>query len=393
MNFLFAYIQAVNPIKGGTERVTWAVATALKKKGHSVYFLATHATQADAPFTDQPEYILIDAKASHEERKQKVITTCRELNIDVVINECAEFGLSSIFSNKLLDGVRVISCTHLDIYGLVKYFHRPNPRSRIKRAVLSFLSFCGIQPYYFKYYRKYKKIFKEVVQVSDAVVVVTPVIAEQLRRFTGEKSARIVSILNPLTIACEQPRYDAQVKEKMLLYVGRLSHTKNVDMLLKAWRNISSKYPEWRLEIAGDGDEWEYLHDLVAKYNIPRVHFHGQVSNLSALYSRAEYLLLPSDSESFSCVVLESMAYGCHPIVFDYPSSPIVIPSPRLGTRVRRRSCWAYARAVADAIDTGRTNREEMDNVAQHLSQFDMDKLVLQWQALLEQIQISPEHE
>ena len=115
-----------------------------------------------------------------------------------------------------------------------------------------------------------------------------------------------------------------------------------------------------------------------------KIHFHGQVSNLSALYSRAEYLLLPSDSESFSCVVLESMAYVCHPIVFDYPSSPIVIPSPRLGTRVRRRSCWAYARAVADAIDTGRTNREEMDNVAQHLSQFDMDKLVFQWLALLE---------
>ena len=105
--------------------------------------------------------------ASHKERKQKVITTFRELNIEVVINECAEFGLSSIFSNKLLDGVRVIFRTHLDIYGLVKYFHSPDPRYRIKRAVLSFLSFCGIKPYYFKYYRKYKKIFKEVLQVYD----------------------------------------------------------------------------------------------------------------------------------------------------------------------------------------------------------------------------------
>lgn len=282
--------------------------------------------------------------------------------------------------------MKVISCIHFDIYGLVKYFNRPNPRTKIRRAVLSFLSFLGIQPYYLKYYRKYKKIFKEIVQVSDAVVLVTPVIAEQLRRFTGNKSARILSILNPLTIECEQPRYDAQVKEKMLLYVGRLTHTKNVDLLLKAWQKISAKYPEWKLEIAGDGPEKEYLHSLVAEYNIPRVHFHGQVRDLASLYSRAEYLLLPSDCESFSCVVLESMAYGAHPIVFDYPSAPIVIPNARLGTRVRRHTSQALARAISDAIDTGRNNSQEMENVAQHLSQFDIDKLVLQWQALLEQL-------
>lgn len=389
MNLLFVYIQAVNPIKGGTERVTWCVARALEKMGHSIFFLATHSTKNDKHFTNNPKYILIDEQANYEERKQKVITTCHELQIDVVINECAEFGLSSIFSNKVLNGVKVITCTHLDIYGLVKYFHRANPRSWFKRAVLSFLSFLGIQPYYFKFYRKYKKIFKEVVQVSDAVVVVTPVIAEELQRFTGEKSAKIVSILNPLTAECKTPNYNSELKEKMLLYAGRLSHTKNVDLILLAWKKISLQFPDWKLEIAGEGEERMRLLSLVERYKIPRVHFHGQVSNLDSLYSRAEYLLLASDCESFSCVVLESMAYGCHPIVFDYPSAPIVIPDSQLGTRVKRHSLRAFTRAITNAISTGVSNRNIMYKIDKHLSQFDIDKLAYEWQLLLEQITTS----
>lgn len=393
MNILVVYINAVDPVRGGTERVSYTVAEALKKKGHSVYFLATHATAADKRFEQQKEYFLIDSQVSYEERKQKIIEICRDLCIDVVINECAEFGLGTILSNKVLKGTKVISCTHLDIYGLVKYFHRPNPVSRIKRGILSFLAFFGIYPHYIKHYIMYKKIFREVVHGSDAVVAVTPIIAEQIKQFVGVKSDKITSILNPLTSDSLQPFYDAAAKEKVLLYVGRLSHTKNVDLILKSWNKIAAQYPEWSLEIAGEGDEKSRLVSLVERNRIPRVRFHGQVSNLAPLYSRAEYLLLASDSESFSCVVLESMAYGCHPIVFDYPSAPIVIPNPQLGTRVKRHSCRAFARTVANAISSGVTNRDVMHKVAEHLSQFDMDKLVLQWLALLEQIQISPEHD
>lgn len=386
MNILVVYINAVNPVKGGTERVSYTVAEALKKKGHSVYFLATHATAADKEFEQKKEYFLIDSQACHEERKQKIIEICRDLRIDVVINECAEVGLGSILCNKVLTGTKVISCTHLDIYGMVRYFHRPNPVSRIKRGILSCLAFFGIYPHYIKYYIRYKKIFREVVHGSDAVVAVTPVIAEQIKQFVGIKSDKITSILNPLTSDSLQPFYDTAAKEKVLLYVGRLSHTKNVDLILKAWNKIASRHPDWSLEIAGDGDEKARLVSLVEQARIPRVRFHGQVSNLAPLYSRAEYLLLASDTESFSCVVLESMAYGCHPIVFDYPSAPIVIPDAQLGTRVAKHSAAALACAITGAISTGVSNRDVMQKVAEHLRQFDMDKLVDHWQALLERV-------
>ena len=220
-----------------------------------------------------------------------------------------------------------------------------------------------------------------MLRVSDAVVVVTPIIAKQLKRLTGIHAEKIVSILNPLPLENLRPRYDATSKEKMFLFVGRLSQEKNVDLLLKAWAKIAPRYPEWKLEIAGSGNMLDNLLQLVEEQKIPRVRFHGHVENVGALYNRAEYLVLPSKHESFSCVVLESMAYGCHPIVFDYPSAPVVIPNSRLGTRIKHST-----KALAKAIQTNTSNQHNMDEIAEHLASFDMNKLSNEWQALLGQV-------
>ena len=171
----------------------------------------------------------------------------------------------------------------------------------------------------------------------------------------------------------------------MFLFVGRLSPEKNVDLLLKAWAKIAPRYPEWKLEIAGSGNMLDNLLQLVVELKIPRVQFHGHVENVGPLYNRAEYLVLPSKHESFSCVVLESMAYGCHPIVFDYPSAPVVIPNSRLGTRIKH-STKVLAKAMSMAIETNTSNQEHMEEVAAHLASFDIEKIAPNWESLLEKL-------
>ena len=70
MNILFVYIQPINPIKGGTERVTYTVANALKKLGLQVYFLATHASSRDSLLYDSEKYILLSKELTNEDRKK-----------------------------------------------------------------------------------------------------------------------------------------------------------------------------------------------------------------------------------------------------------------------------------------------------------------------------------
>ena len=397
MNLLFVYPQAIIPTRGGTERVAYTVANALCNYGHKVFFMATKSGSADAHLASQPEHILINENLNDEERKQAVITACEKHHIDVIINEGGEFEDFSIFSNLVLKNVRIITCLHFDVYGEIKYFRRERQyrnltTSSIKRRIINLCTFIGADPYRLKFYLSKRNKNRRMLQVSDAVVVVTPIIARQLKKITSSNSEKIVSILNPVPFANTRAEYNTALKEKVLLYAGRFSPDKNVDKILQAWAQIAPQFPEWKLEIAGDGEMRDELHALVQDQQIPRVHFHGHVKEVTPLYERAEYVLLASDCESFSCVVLEGYLHGCYPIVFGYPSAPIVIPDATLGTIVKNHTSSALARAISRSITNGVSNRQNLAAIRQHLRQFETAKLAAEWHELLQRLKPCSPH-
>lgn len=390
MNLLFVYPHAILPNRGGSERVAYTLAHALRKRGHQIWFMATKAADTDFNLAGNPEYILIPESLSEAKRKDAVIAACNENKIDVIINEGGEFEGFAIFSKDVLPKVKIITCLHFDVYGEIRYFRREEQyhnltTSKFKLAIIEMLTAVGVDPYRIKFYLSKRRRYRRMLQVSDAIVVVTPVIANQLKRLTGINSDKIVPILNPLIFAQRKPTYDAAAKEKMLLYVGRFSPDKNVDKILQAWARIAPQHPEWKLEIAGDGEMRESLHAMVREHRIPRVHFHGHVTDVESLYNRAEYLLLASDCEALPCVLQEALTYGCHPIIFDYPSAEVIIPSPSLGSRIKRHTVRALSREITEAIAANRSNASHLKEIEEHLSRFNTDQILACWTSLLEQ--------
>ena len=385
MNILFVYLTAIIPSRGGTERVTHYVANSLQARGHNIYYLATAAASDDIKQLQSANHFFLNPGSDLEERKKIVFKLCQSLHIDVIINEWGTWDNFYIFSKSVLPGIKIITCLHYDVYGAIKSHSHGRSSNPVKRFIIALFRHLGINLYLFKCLLSFRARYRKMLRVSDAVVVVTPIIAKELKLLTGIHPEKIISILNPLPFENTQPAYDAASKEKMFLFVGRLSREKNVDLLLKAWARIAPLHPEWKLEIAGSGDMQDSLLQLVEEMQIPRVQFLGHVENVGALYNRAEYLVLPSKHESFSCVVLESMAFGCHPIVFDYPSAPVVIPNSRLGSRINH-STKALAKAMSKAIQYHTSNREHMDEIAAHLASFDIEKIAPNWELLLENI-------
>ena len=389
MNLLFVYPHAIIPHRGGTERVAYTIATALRQKGHQVWFMATKSNDFDAHLKNQPDYLLIHESTSDDERKQAVIEVIERYQIDIIINEGGEFENFSIFSNEVLPKVKIITCLHFDVYGEIKYFRRNQQyknqtTSRIKRFIIDLCTFIGVDPYRIKFYMSKRSQFTKMLTVSDAVVVVTPIIAEQLKKITGINSNKIVSILNPAPFTSKKAKYDSSVKEKLLLYVGRFSPDKNVDKILQSWARLAPQYPDWKLEIAGDGEMRNDLLSMAQRLQIPRVHFHGHVEDVKPLYNRAEYVLLASDCEALPCVLQEALTFGCYPIIFDYPSSPIVISNNRIGTIIKRHTVNALANNIHNALKNRISNRHNLPFLHEHMQQFSIDMILPAWLKLLQ---------
>jgi len=96
----------------------------------------------------------------------------------------------------------------------------------------------------------------------------------------------------------------------LLLYVGRLSWEKGVDVLIEAMRRISAMRSDIGLLIAGDGPERRTLEKRARA--LPQVHFLGfqDWTRLPGFYAAADLFVLPSRREPWGMVVNEAMASG-----------------------------------------------------------------------------------
>lgn len=106
---------------------------------------------------------------------------------------------------------------------------------------------------------------------------------------------------------------------KKLLFFSRVHPKKGVDRLICAWAKIQNEFPDWRLVIAGKGEEdyISFLKGLAVQQGVDRVEFMGPVygDEKTKLYFEADIFILPTHSENFGIVVAEALACACPVIV------------------------------------------------------------------------------
>ena len=109
--------------------------------------------------------------------------------------------------------------------------------------------------------------------------------------------------------------------EHDLIYVGRLSHQKNIGLLLESIPKIKKEFPEIKVAIIGDGPD---KNNLINKANLLKikknVDFLGFIENKNKIYSlikSSKIFVLPSILEGFGIVVIEAHGCGIPTVIID----------------------------------------------------------------------------
>lgn len=111
-------------------------------------------------------------------------------------------------------------------------------------------------------------------------------------------------------------------KENIILAAGRLNVYKGFDVLLKALALIDfNLLKEWKVVIAGDGEERKSLESLAAKLRL-NVQFIGFVRDIESLYERAKIVVVTSKMEGFCNILMESIFFGTARISTDCIAGP-----------------------------------------------------------------------
>jgi glycosyltransferase involved in cell wall biosynthesis len=137
-----------------------------------------------------------------------------------------------------------------------------------------------------------------------------------------------------------------------ILSVGRLSHEKGHDVLLRAFAQVRVAGVEATLTMVGDGPERTALEALASDLGIAdAVEFKGILLDepLAAEMRGADLFVLPSRSEGFGVVLIEALATGL-PVVATRSGGPDGIVADGDGVLVAADDVDAFVAGLHDAI-------------------------------------------
>lgn len=174
-------------------------------------------------------------------------------------------------------------------------------------------------------------------------------------------------------------------RETKLIYVGRFAWEKDPEIVIRAMKHVSMKYPNWTLEMAGTGPLLEAMKDLVLELSLGQhVRFLGKVSDVAKLYQSAAILVLPSVVEGFPNTLIEAMSFGLPTVCFsDIPHEDII--TNNLDALVlKERTPEALADAIGLLIENEVFRDELGTNASYSVKQFDKQNVANQILAFME---------
>ena len=142
--------------------------------------------------------------------------------------------------------------------------------------------------------------------LASAMVVQTEVIASWARaRFRIPTHV----IPNPVQIGPYRARDQNDIHQ--LVSLGRLTHQKGFDILIRSFAALAGKHPKWRLVIYGEGPDRSALEQLRAETGlVERISLPGLTRDSAGVLRQASLFALPSRFEGYPNALLEALACG-----------------------------------------------------------------------------------
>jgi glycosyltransferase involved in cell wall biosynthesis/predicted metal-dependent phosphoesterase TrpH len=155
-------------------------------------------------------------------------------------------------------------------------------------------------------------------------------------------------------------RFGASNGEVRLLYVGRISREKDLDLLADAYRRLRKEGLPVRLFVVGHGP----YSDALAK-SLPDAFFTGYLrgTELATAYASADIFVFPSTTDTFGNVILEAQASGLPVIVSDSGGPKELVAHKANGLITKSHDVEDFTDAIR-ALVTDQTLRERMANSA-----------------------------
>lgn len=173
---------------------------------------------------------------------------------------------------------------------------------------------------------------------------------------------------------------------KRVLFVGRFEEQKSIGDLFDIWQLVHQRFPDWQLDLYGEGVLWNHFRQLAESLNIQIV-VHEPTRKIFDVYKNSSILVLTSLYEPFGLVLPEAMSCGLPIVSFDTPHGPATILTEREeGFLIPNRDCQLFADRLAELMDNLDLRQQMGMKAIVSAQRFSEEQIMPMWKKLFEQL-------
>jgi phosphatidyl-myo-inositol dimannoside synthase len=218
------------------------------------------------------------------------------------------------------------------------------------------------------------RVRRIALQRADLVLCVSHVTIDRATASNGLSPEKVRVLYN-----CLDPSFTpvprVERSHLSMLTVSRIvlsNPYKGHSQVISALPALLHRFPNLIYDIVGDGDAIPSLEALATELDVrTAVRFHGLVSDqdLAHLYADSSLFIMPSRSEGFGYVFVESMAQGTPVIAGNQDASPEVVVNGETGFLVNPTSVTEITEAAARLLEDSELRKRMGERAARHANE------------------------
>lgn len=341
---------------GGVQECVLALKAELKHRGHSVQIITPRPREVPEEY--DKDIILIGGATDVKSPFHTTAQVSATLDTKALEDMLATHKFDVIHFHE--PWVPLISWQLLNLSKKVAHvatFHAKLPESMMTRTIERVIT-----PYT-------RSVLKSLSPTGE-LTAVSGAASEYVTSLTRKKP---VIIPNGIDLQKYRPPTKPVADKQTIVYVGRLERRKGVKLLIKAFALLARHNSEVELHIIGDGPDRFKLEEFTNSKGIPRVIFHGYVSEedkIRAIQGATIFCSPALYGESFGIVLLEAMALGTTVLAGNNPGYTAVLEEQKDISIINPKDTKAFASRL-NTLLTDKNLRQNWQKWAlQHVRQF-----------------------
>lgn len=346
--------------RGGAENVMVRVANGLVDRGIEVHFCGLSPAGELRQDLD-PQVVASDLDVNRVRyAAPRLLRYLRRERPDVVLSTLGRLNTLLLLLRPMLGAMRVfVREANTPSVDLQEGAHSPLTRWLMPRA-----------------YRR-----------ADTIICQSRAMLADVSATYGIPSAQLAQIYNPVPIdeirqAVADSANPFAEDTRNIVFCGRLSRQKGVDVLLRAFAGITGSTNNFRLHLLGDGDQEAALKALAEELGISAaVNWWGFREDRYRFFHHSDVVVSASRWEGLPNVLLEALAAGARIVATDCPGGTReILAMGNIGELVEQENPAALAAGLQRALDSSTTSADEIEKV---LARFRQARIIDEYIATL----------